>query len=306
MYTSPAPERRLLAFGASAPGEFDNSAERKYRERLFDLLIPEDIRGRLTPELNLILAPHGNLHNLPFGTLESAGKTLAEQATLSQVPSLAVLEGLLKRKGRTKDEEYTRDQTLLIGIETFKQPKPALRATVNEVQRLQDIYNDRAHSLCLCNERATTSQIHTMNEKQELEKYAVIHFATHASLDATLGTISALSLWDADLAITDIVRLRLGSPTVVLSACQSGLGKIYSGDEASNLAYAFLAAGANSVVASLWHIEDVNTGDLMVAFHHHLQAGRSPARALAEAQREAIQQNVSPYVWGAFRVVGIP
>jgi CHAT domain-containing protein len=113
-------------------------------------------------------------------------------------------------------------------------------------------------------------------------------------------------LWDGDLTVEEVGRLQLGPATVVLSACQSGLGEIHPGDEIVGLPHAFFAAGARTVVVSHWHVDDESTVDVMVAYHEWLQVGLAPARALAEAQRAALRQGLTPYEWGGFVAMGAP
>lgn len=107
----------------------------------------------------------------------------------------------------------------------------------------------------------------------------------------------------------DILSLDLrGCQMVILSACETGLGDVEHGDGVAGLRQAFHLAGAQNVVASLWRVPDVETGDQMKSIMKHLVATRDLALALAEAQREmlnsiqATKQSRHPYLWAAFNV----
>lgn len=301
MATATAPERRTLVyqgrmFGASTGSQLGETA----RRTLYQVLIPPPISDRLAPDQLLIVVPDGPLHHLPFPALESDAGFLAQQAVVSLAPSLGVLERLLRRRSRRP----VGGRTLLIGLGSFDQAQSDLDWTLPEVDLLGSIYGDAAD--CLRDADATRERIQAWNREARLSRYGILHFATHGRLDAASGALSGLSLWEADLVSADIERLRLGSPLVVLSACQSGLGKIHPGDEVTGLPQAFLSAGAQTVMTSLWHIDDRSTMALMEAYHRRVRAGVPAARALAEVQRQAIRQGHSPYTWGAFVSVGVP
>ncbi len=300
--TSPAPERRALAFRGALRGmRVVAPVDLRYQRLLYKLLIPDEVAALLTPATRLLIVPHGSLHHLPFSVLQNEEGFLVEQATISQLPSLAVLEGLARRAQESPPQEGI---PLLIGIDSFAQDKPPLSSTVAEIRRLRALYGDRSE--LLQNAEATAGAVLQRNAVGDLQRYGLIHLASHAYLDAASDSMSAVALQERDLTTEDITQLRLNSAVVVLSACQSGLGALRSGDESLSLAQAFLIAGARTVTASLWHVEDVSTLALMVDFHAELHRGGSPAVALARAQRAAITRGDVPFAWGAFIAIGMP
>ena len=98
--------------------------------------------------------------------------------------------------------------------------------------------------------------------------------------------------------------LTLGPCTVVLGACESGLGEVGVGDETVGLVRAFLVAGAARVLASLWPVDDAVTADFMAGFYGALAAGQPPALALRSAQERVILTHPHPHFWGAFALYG--
>ena len=91
---------------------------------------------------------------------------------------------------------------------------------------------------------------------------------------------------------------------VVLSACQTGKGRVARGEGVIGLAQSFLYAGSRGVVCSLWSVDDAETAKLMVDFYGHLQKGRSTAEALREAQLTLIRAGKAPLYWAPFVLIG--
>jgi CHAT domain-containing protein len=152
--------------------------------------------------------------------------------------------------------------------------------------------------------------------KTDLGKYRILHLATHGLLDNEHPELSGvvLSLFDQKgkpqdgfLRLQDIYSLRLPVDLVVLSACNTGLGKDVKGEGLIGLTRGFMYAGASSVVASLWKVDDEATAELMRLFYGYmLRDGLSPAAALRKAQVSMSQQKrwQSPYYWAGFVIQG--
>lgn len=150
----------------------------------------------------------------------------------------------------------------------------------------------------------------------ELSNYRYVHFATHGYLDTTRAGLSAvvLSLFDKDgkpqdgfLRTHDIYNLKLPAELVVLSACETGLGKEVTGEGLEGLTRAFMYAGARRVVVSLWNVNDKATASLMQRLYVGiLRSGKTPAAALRAAQVEMLRtrQWQSPYFWAPFVMQG--
>jgi len=150
----------------------------------------------------------------------------------------------------------------------------------------------------------------------ELSKYRYVHFATHGYLDTSRSNLSAivLSLFDAQgkpqdgfLRAHDIYNLKLPAELVVLSACETGLGKDVTGEGLQGLTRAFMYAGARRVIVSLWNVNDKATATLMQRLYvGMLRGGKTPAAALRAAQIEMLRtrQWQSPYFWAPFVMQG--
>ena len=151
---------------------------------------------------------------------------------------------------------------------------------------------------------------------QDLANYRIVHFATHGVFDTEHPERSGLvlSMFDSQghpqdgfLRLRDIYNLHLRADLVVLSACNTALGKSVAGEGLVGIVRGFMHAGATRVVASLWKVDDEATGELMGRFYAAmLKQNRSPAAALRQAQLEISQLErwQSPFYWAAFVLQG--
>jgi CHAT domain-containing protein len=150
----------------------------------------------------------------------------------------------------------------------------------------------------------------------ELSNYRYVHFATHGYLDTTRAGLSAIVLslvdqqgkpLDGFLRVHDIYNLNLPAELVVLSACETGLGKDVKGEGLDGLTRAFMYAGARRLIVSLWNVNDKATAALMQRLYvEMLKSNKTPAAALRAAQIELLRtrQWQSPYYWAAFVMQG--
>jgi CHAT domain-containing protein/Tfp pilus assembly protein PilF len=150
----------------------------------------------------------------------------------------------------------------------------------------------------------------------QLAQYRMVHFATHGLVNSQHPELSGLVLSLVDetgkpqngfLALQDIYNLNLPVELVVLSGCETALGKDIQGEGLIGLTWGFMYAGAPRVVASLWKIDDLATAELMARFYKAIeQQGMRPAAALQAAQIQIWRQQrwKSPYYWAAFQIQG--
>jgi CHAT domain-containing protein len=150
----------------------------------------------------------------------------------------------------------------------------------------------------------------------DLAQYRFVHFATHGYLDSERPELSALVLSLVDekgapqsgfLYAHEVYNLKLPAEVVVLSACETGLGKEIRGEGLVGLTRGFMYAGAPRVVVSLWSVNDRATAELMARFYQKmLKDGQRPAAALRAAQVELWRQKQwqAPFYWAAFVLQG--
>ena len=149
-----------------------------------------------------------------------------------------------------------------------------------------------------------------------LSQYRVLHFATHGLLNSQHPELSGIvfslvdregSPQDGFLRLHEVYNLRLNADLIVLSACETGLGKEIKGEGLIGITRGFMHAGAPRVVASLWNVDDLATAEMMKLFYQRmLKDGLPPAVALRAAQFELSKQKrwASPYFWAGFVLQG--
>jgi CHAT domain-containing protein len=144
----------------------------------------------------------------------------------------------------------------------------------------------------------------------DLDDYSILHLAAHAVVDEGKPERSAVLLAagsereDGLLQVREIARLELRDRVVVLSACSSASGETIAGEGPLGLARAFFAAGARTVVASLWPLRDDEAAALAEDLARHLGRGSSVGAALAAARRDRIAAGATPAAWAGLVVIG--
>jgi len=182
-----------------------------------------------------------------------------------------------------------------------------LPASLEELEVLGKIYKD---GRIIKGGDVNEAEVKSLSVSGELAKYKVIHFATHAIVVPALPELSALVLSqtknageDGFLRLQEIAELRLKADFVNLSACETGLGKVFKGEGTVGLTQSFLLAGANSVAVSLWEIDDKATKEFMTDMYKNAGSFSVPFYlALSRAKRDFIKSEKfsDPFYWAPF------
>ena len=261
------------------------------------------------------------LHYVPFDVLTTAsGEQALANKPLAYLPSLTALA--LTRARQTKagdgiaviaDPVFARDDTRLRQASTRGgggQTLNRLRLSRQEADAIRAAAGSRQVTVHAGFE-ATPAALRNAS----VARAGVVHIATHGFADDTIPARSglALSMVDADgndvtgfVGLRDIYGLSLDADLVVLSACDTALGRNVAGEGLLGLTRGFMYAGARRVVATLWQVEDRATAELMGAFYGALFDGATPAAALARAKASlrASRRYRHPYYWAAFTLHG--
>lgn len=188
---------------------------------------------------------------------------------------------------------------------------PRLFATQDEANYITDIIGKSKATVFT---RFMAKRERVLNP--EIKDYRILHFATHGLIDVNRPEVSSIVLSQFDengqklegfLRLQDIYSLDLNSDLVVLSACQTGIGKEFKGEGLLSLSNAFLQAGAKTVISSAWKVDDNATSQLMGHFYKFLLKEQlTPSESLRKAQIELMKnpQFKSPFYWAAFTVQG--
>lgn len=280
--------RGIARHGSMSPPRID------YLSYLHDLLIPEGLDVE-----TLLIAPHGSLHALPFHALMSSEGYLVKRHRVVYTPCLQVSQLLCNEPVMNRNAE-----PLVLGLSNFGDRMPGLTWSGAEVENIINIFERKLK--VLWGVRATRKKLFELNSTGELQKYGLLHFATHAIFDRTAPHQSSVFLHDDTLTALDVLDLTLNARLVSLSACQTALGKGGRGDEALSLTRAFLYAGAKALLATLWHVEDETLVGLTKSFFQGWSRGKDAASALSDAAIESIHEGKPPYCWASFMLIGRP
>ena len=275
-----------LRYGAKSLGNLIAELKKRadfYLEKLYEKLI--QLLEKYIEKKDLVVVPVGASHYVPFHALRNGESYLIENREISYAPSAKVWQSLTqKRPGKTKN-------ALLMGFADEKIP------LVNrEIKAIEKIF-----------EKAKTFTGEAANFENYLENaphFDVLHLACHGQFRADNPLFSSLHLADGFITVKDICAQKLKAELVTLSACETGLNKIFTGDEILGLARGFLSAGARSLILSLWTVNDDATAELMKDFYTNLQRGASVSASLRAAQINFIKRGAHPYFWSPFALIG--
>lgn len=271
------------------------------------LIEPLRAAGALERLEHLYLVPHGSLNYLPFAMLptsEAGGTLLVEDFTLAYLPTAAALLG---------DAVSPRGRESLLAMAPARS---RLRHAPGEASSVFALFG--SDSRLLLGEAATESLFKSM-----AGNYDVLHLATHGYFNKLNPLLSGLELEADDdndglLELHEILGLDLDADLVTLSACQTGLGsghfaEIPAGDDFVGLTRAFLYAGSDAVMATLWEVDDASTSELMQQFYTGLRVsaetsadkmGKAAALAAAQRRLRASEHYRHPYYWASFVLMG--
>jgi len=261
---------------------------------LYDVLIrpvENALKGR-----NLVVVPSDDLYGIPFGLLvDERGTYLHERFAVSYSPSATVLKFCLD-----KHRPLGRRVTVLANP-ALADPAFHLKFAEREAATIRQCFPS---ANLLMGAAATPATL-----KTTLPESDILHFACHAVFDSTSPMDSFLALapgqeHNGRLSAAEIMGWRTQAQVVILSACETGRGEVSPGrQEVLGMIRSWMFAGAPTVVASLWKLDDRATSELMAEFYKNLKTmGR--AEALQRAQLEMMKKYETPYYWGAFVLYG--
>ena len=277
------------------------------------------------PNEELIIIPDGPLWNLNFELLLTSKVAtnnpkelpyLLKKYTISYANSANVLFRENLEKVTTKNAclafSFSDSTSLFSGkelaLETLRNIGEDLPGSRNEIKAIAEIIDGRYFFGTEANER---------NFKSNADKYAIIHLALHGEIDNENPNNSKLYFTNAKDSIEDnflysheLFALKIPAALTVLSACNTGVGSIASGEGIMSLGNAFQYAGARSLVISNWEVSDKTTPEIMRWFYTYLKEGKKKSKALQMAKLKYLEtasaQRAYPFYWGGFTLIGDP
>jgi CHAT domain-containing protein len=273
----------------------ESDDDREAGDQLADLVLPAGLRYRV--DRPIIFVPDGVLHAIPFAALPVPGQQhlLVEVAIPVVAPSVSAF--VLAANATTRESAPS---LLAIGVDrpATVEGLPPLPYVARETATVASFYGGRTQTL-------VGPHVSTATVTGALHGAAIVHFAGHAVLDPLFPARSRLVLSDGALTGPEIAAagVRPGA-TIVLSACDTAAGQIYRGEGPMSLVRSFFAAGAATVVATLWKVRDDDAFRLMTLVHRSLAEGVSASESLARAQRQLIALHAERSSWAGFAVMG--
>ncbi|MBD1837226.1 tetratricopeptide repeat protein [Coleofasciculus sp. FACHB-501] len=297
--------------GLGIIGSLDEVSQTGRLQQLHQLLI-QPIADLLPadPNARVIFIPQKSLFLVPFAALQDANnKYLIEQHTLLTAPSIQVLA--LTRQQRQQVPVSAKD-VLVVGNPTMPSLAPKIGDKPQPLSPLPGAEKEAMEIARLLNTTALTgNQATEAAVVQKLPTAKMVHLATHGLLDdfQGLGVPGAIALTpsgkdDGFLTASEILNLKLNAELVVLSACDTGRGKV-TGDGVIGLSRSLITAGVPSVIVTLWAIPDNPSALLMTEFYRNLQQNSDKAQALRSAMLTTMKQYPDqPSAWAAYTLIG--
>jgi CHAT domain-containing protein len=255
--------------------------------------------AKLPDGSRVVFVAHKALHLLPFQALHGPRGWLVQERAVATAPSASVFVSM-------QLDRSTRHAGLLaLGNPASAAGDPPLPGAESEVKKISAVVKG---SEIFTGKDATKARF-----MSRAPGNGIVHIAAHSIVDEldplySVVRFAASAEGGGDLEAHEVYRMRLtGTRIVVLSACDSGSGRVSAGDEFWGFQRTFLGAGTHTLLVTHWPVYDDSTAQLMERFYVHLQKD-APAEALRKAQLEFIQSSkyAAPVHWAAFTVVGLP
>ncbi|MBL1174584.1 CHAT domain-containing protein [Pantanalinema sp. GBBB05] len=310
----PAPPRSRRSATA---GSRTTAAEYPGLRKLHELLVaPIADLLPVDPADRVIFIPQESLFLLPFPALQAPdGSYLIEHHTILTAPSIQVLA----LTQQLQQERASSPQTAALVVGNPLMPTVRLTPT-SEPFQLSELPGAEQEAIAIAKLLHTDAVLGKQATKtqvlQQLARAKLAHLATHGLLEygtqesslQGIGMPGAIALApsgedDGLLTASEIANLRLQADLVVLSACDTGQGRI-TGDGVIGLSRALITAGVPSVIVSLWAVDDNSTSTLMQAFYRTLPTVTDKAQALRQAMLLTMKEHPSPMDWAAFTLIG--
>ncbi|RXM49362.1 CHAT domain-containing protein [Flavobacterium sp. YO12] len=275
----------------------DISGYNKCGKQVFDILkLPNN-----SVYQNLIIVPDGILNFLPFEAL------ITQESNTTNFAKMHYLLNDFKIAYNTSANIYLNskpvlksDKTVLGVFPVFEKSPFELRYSKKELASIRNNFKGKY----LENADATFN-----NFKNNASNYSILHLSTHAS-SGDIETPASIKFYDQEILYSELYNLHINPDLVVLSACETGIGKLYKAEGAMSVARGFQFAGAQNLMFSLWKVNDFTTSVFMADFYKNVKNNVSYFKANTNAKREYLNDKSipnakkSPYYWSSFVYYG--
>jgi CHAT domain-containing protein len=263
---------------------------------------------------NLVIIPTGKLSTLPFEALlykKPLNRSIEQNPFLIKKYAISYefSAGLFIQKNKSLEAGKTPSIFLCAPVQfSYDSGLDDLPGTEQEVNAIAGLFKKDEVSLATY-EEASEERV----KNKQMKTYTYLHFATHGIVDEVSPELSRIFLGtgkneDGNLFSGEIYNLSLPAELAVLSACQTGLGKVSKGEGVIGLSRALTYSGVKNMVVSFWRVNDQSTSQLMTDFYKNLLSKQSDhfKSALREAKLAMINNKIyaSPFYWAPFVLIG--
>jgi len=278
--------------------------------RLYETLF-KDVLGKIEQQKNIIVIPDEEINYVPFSALiTSTPIEPIKNARYDKIPFLVYDYNFSYNYSSAlflESDKLSSKDDLLVGYAPSFTPNKdeqinldSLLHTAEEVLMINKLVGGKIY----LNDNATLDQF-----KEDIKAYKIAHLATHASCNDSVPSDSKIHFHNQALYANEIYNLPNQLSMAVLSACDTGSGKIRKGEGIISMARAFITSGCPSVITSFWKVKDEQTSQIMHSFYAHLMAGKQKNYALNQAKRDYLTQSTvssyfHPYYWASFVPIG--
>ncbi|MEO7977344.1 CHAT domain-containing protein [Flavobacterium sp.] len=277
---------------ADDPQNYNRVGNKIYRK----LKIPSSKKYK-----NLIIIPDGILSFLPFEALISEESTTTNFAKMHYLLNDFKIGYNNSASFYLNSIPFSKSKKTVLGIfPVFEKTNFALTFSENELQSIKKNFKGRFFE----NNTATFS-----NFKNNAAHYSILHLSTHAS-SGDMETPASIKFYDQEILYSELYNLNINPDLVVLSACETGIGKLYKAEGAMSIARGFQFAGAQNLLFSLWKVNDYTTSVFMSDFYENVKNNQTYFEANTNAKiaflndPEVSNDKKSPYYWSSFVYYG--
>lgn len=255
---------------------------------------------QISDQPNLIIIPDGLLHFIPFEALLTES---TETTNFSKMPFLVTLKNVVYNSNVNfylQEQKKATDHQILGIFPVFENSNQVLTYSVDEAHAIKKL----SKAMVLMHDDANKAEF-----KKMAAQYNILHLSTHATGGDFINPAN-IAFYDQPMSVNELYSMDIEPELVVLSACETGIGRLQKGEGAMSIARGFQYAGAKNLLFSLWQINDASTATLMSLFYNSYDKTKSAHLANRQSKLDYLQNDSvsttkkSPYYWSAFVYYG--
>ncbi|WP_417942894.1 CHAT domain-containing protein [Flavobacterium sp. RS13.1] len=250
---------------------------------------------------NLIVAPDGILNFLPFEALITQESNTTNFAKMHYLLNDFRIAYTTSANIYLNSKPFSKSEKTVLGVfPVFEKTAFELRYSKKELASIRSNFKGKY---------LENADARFDNFKNNISNYSILHLSTHAS-SGDMETPASIKFYDQEILYSELYNLNINPDLVVLSACETGIGKLYKAEGAMSVARGFQFAGAQNLLFSLWKVNDYTTSVFMTDFYKNIKNKQTYFEATANAKLDFLNDKTipnakkSPYYWSSFVYYG--